>query len=135
MKEFHTEAKIDKLDEVIGFIDAELETHDCPMKVQMQIDVAVEELFVNICHYAYSPDVGEAVIGIEIAEDPARAEITFKDSGVPYDPTAKEDPDVSLSAEEREVGGLGIYMVKKSMDKMVYSYDNGFNNLRIIKKF
>ena len=95
--------------------------------------VAVEELFVNIAHYAYSPGTGSATIGVEILKDPAAIAITFTDRGKPFDPLAKEDPDITLSAEERQIGGLGIYMVKKSMDEVVYEYKDGQNILRIKK--
>ena len=127
------EAKLENLEEVLGFVDAELEKVDCPMKAQMQIDIAVEEIFVNIARYAYAPGEGYAVIGV-LAE-PGRAEITFADNGMPYDPLAREDPDVSLSAEEREIGGLGIYMVKKTMDVMRYEYSDGQNLLTLVKTF
>ena len=133
MKNLIVEAKTDNLDEVTAFIDTELEEHDCSMKVQMRIDVAVEELFVNIAHYAYEPETGMAEIRIDFKNDPAAVVITFIDSGVPYDPLAKEDPDVSLSLEERKIGGLGIFMVKKSMDDMKYEYKDGKNVLTIVK--
>ena len=99
----------------------------------MQVDVAVEELFVNIAHYAYAPDTGSATIRVAPRQDPKGVAITFVDRGVPYDPLAKEDPDVTLSAEERQIGGLGIYMVKKSMDDMQYEYRDGQNVLTIVK--
>ena len=104
------------------------------MKAQMQIDVAVEELFVNIASYAYQPGVGSATVRLETEQEPLTVAITFIDRGVPYDPLAKADPDVTLSAEEREIGGLGIYMVKKSMDGMAYQYKDGQNILTIRKK-
>jgi len=132
VSELNIEARIDNLDQVMAFIDGELEKALCPMKAQMQIDVAVEEVFVNIASYAYE-DVGNALIRLELKDDPARVEITFTDSGVPYDPTKKEDPDVTLSIEEREIGGLGIFMVKKSMDEMAYEYRDGCNILTITK--
>ena len=133
MKNLIIEAKVENLDDVTAFIDAELEAHDCPMKTQMRIDVAVEELFVNIAHYAYEPEVGMAEIRIDFNNDPDAAVITFIDSGVPYDPLAKEDPDVTLSLDQRKIGGLGIFMVKKSMDDMQYEYKDGHNILTIVK--
>lgn len=132
MSKLEIEAKVDNLNEVIAFIDEQLEAADCPMKTQMQIDIAVEELFVNIAHYAYAPNVGQAVITAVLSPD-RKMSITFEDSGMPYDPLAKEDPDITLSAEEREIGGLGIYMVKKSMDDMYYEYRDGKNILTIVK--
>ena len=104
------------------------------VKVQMQLDVAVEELYVNIAHYAYAPGTGEATVSIDITQDPLNVTITFKDSGIPFDPTAKADPDVTLSAQERQIGGLGIYMAKKGTDVMKYEYKDGQNILSISKK-
>ena len=103
------------------------------MKTQLQVDVAIDELFGNIAHYAYNPEVGAATVRVEVTEDPLSVVITFIDNGVPYDPLAKADPDITLSAEERQIGGLGIYMVKKSMDDISYQYKNGQNILRIKK--
>ena len=133
MKELVIDAKIENLDDVLGFIDGELEMAECPMKTQMQLDVAVEEIFVNIANYSYTPEIGEATISIEVQDSPKKVVITFKDSGIPFDPTAKEDPDITLSAQERQVGGLGIFMVKKSMDTMKYEYTEGQNVLEITK--
>lgn len=133
MKNLTIEALTDNLQAVLDFVDTELEGADCPMKTQMQIDVAVEELFVNVAHYAYTPATGEARIDIEITEDPKKVMITITDSGIPFDPTAKTDPDVTLSAQERQIGGLGIYMVKKSMDSMDYRYEDGKNIVSITK--
>ena len=134
MKELTIEAAIDRLDEVLAFVDAELETLDCPMKVQMQIDVAVEEIFVNIASYAYEPGSGDALIRLETDPEKRFVAVTFIDSGVPYDPLQKEDPDVTLPAEERSIGGLGVFMVKKSMDDVSYRYEDGHNVLRIEKR-
>ncbi|MBQ3449138.1 MAG: ATP-binding protein [Synergistaceae bacterium] len=133
MKELTLDADVKNLDEVLAFVDEQLEVHDCSPKIQMQIDVAVEELFVNIALYAYNPETGPATVRVEIQENPLSVIITFIDNGVPYDPLAKPDPDVTLSAEEREIGGLGIYMVKKSMDNIEYEYKDGKNILKIQK--
>ena len=132
MKELVLDATTENLDTVISFVTEQLEAVDCPMKAQMQLEIAVEELFVNIAHYAYAPETGSATIRTEITAD--TAEITFIDSGVQYDPLAKPDPDVTLSAAERQIGGLGIFMVKKSMDDMRYEYTDGKNILTIVKK-
>ena len=127
-------AKIENLQNVLDFIDGELESADCGMKIQMQIDVAVEELYVNVAHYAYTPEVGMVTVSIDFEGEPKQAVITLTDSGKPFDPTAKEDPDVTLSAQERQIGGLGIYMVKKSMDGMKYRREDGKNILTINKQ-
>jgi len=132
MARLDIKAETDSLDKVTEFIDEQLEAADCSMKAQMQIELAVEEIFVNIAHYAYTPNIGMAGITVETQGDSVL--ITFEDSGVPYDPLAKEDPDVTLSAQDRSVGGLGIFMVKKSMDDVRYAYIDGKNILTLEKK-
>ena len=133
MKELNIAATVENIETVTDFVNEQLEALDCPMKVQMQIDIAIDELFGNIAHYAYNPEIGKATVRVEVTEDPLAVVITFIDNGVPYDPLAKADPDTTLSAEEREIGGLGIYMVKKSMDDITYEYRDGQNILAIKK--
>lgn len=133
MKELTLDATVENISTVTAFVDEELEKIDCPMKAQMQIDIAIDELFSNIAHYAYHPPVGPATVKIEVIEEPMSVVITFIDGGTPYNPLEKEDPDITLSAEEREIGGLGIFMVKKSMDSIDYEYKDGQNILRIKK--
>lgn len=131
MKHLTLEARLENLDQVLDCLNEILEEADCPMKQQTQLDIAVEEIFVNIAHYAYTPDIGMAEIEMEIEKDPASIVITFSDSGKPYNPLEKEDPDVTLPLEKRQIGGLGIYMVKKSMDDMTYVHRDGKNVLTI----
>ena len=133
MKELTVEAKTTNIEAVTDFVNEQLEALDCPMKAQMQIDIAIDELFGNIAHYAYNPEIGQVTVRVEVIEEPLSVVITFIDNGVPYDPLAKADPDTTLSAEEREIGGLGIYMVKKSMDDITYEYRDGQNILAIKK--
>ena len=133
MKELNIAATVENIEAVTNFVNEQLEALDCPMKAQMQIDIAIDELFGNIAHYAYNPEIGKATVRVEVIEDPLAVTITFIDNGVPYDPLAKADPDTTLSAEEREIGGLGIYMVKKSMDDITYEYKDGQNILAIKK--
>ena len=133
MAERTFDAVLDQLDDVLAFVDEQLDLIDCPMKSRMQVQIAAEEIFVNIASYAYQPGTGKADILVETAKDPRSVTITFKDRGIPYDPLAKEDPDISLSAEDRPIGGLGIFMTKKSMDEMKYEYRDGQNVLTIRK--
>ena len=133
MKELDIEALVDNLDAVLQFIDTELEEAGCPMKIQMQIDLAAEEIFVNIANYAYDPETGPATVRVEVDPDCSAVRITFIDHGVPYDPLAKADPDVTLPTEQREIGGLGIFLVKKTMDDIRYEYINGSNILTMKK--
>lgn len=135
MRELDIDAKVNNLSSVLEFVDRELESLDCSFKVQTQLDVAVEEIFVNIASYAYEDGNGKAHISIETAEDGSSVSITFTDSGIPYDPLKREDPDITLSAEERGIGGLGIFMVKKSMDEVSYEYKDCKNRLTIKKSF
>ena len=133
--ELTLEATVDSLPQVMGFLEQHLEEADCPMKAQMQLAVAAEEIYVNIAHYAYAPGTGAATVRVEITDDPAAAAITFIDRGIPFDPLAKPDPDVTLSAEERGIGGLGIYMTKKTMDDVRYERVDGQNILTLTKRF
>ena len=133
MKELTIAATVENIETVTDFVNEQLEALDCPIRAQMQIAIAIDELFGNIAHYAYNPEIGKATVRVEVIEDPLAVTITFIDNGVPYNPLEKEDPDTSLSAEEREIGGLGIYVVKKSMDDITYEYKDGQNILAIKK--
>lgn len=138
-RELTVEASTDNLARVLAFLDERLEELDCGMKAQMQIDIALEEIFVNVAQYAYAhlapQDPSEKLVSIQLedSEDPRSIEITIRDRGIPFDPLAKEDPDTTLSAEERRIGGLGIFMAKKSMDSMHYEYRDGQNILTFRK--
>ena len=134
MKEMTFDARLSNLDAVQEFVHTELDLTDCSMKASMQIDMAVEELFVNIAHYAYGEGKGTAVIRCGMNEADGAFEITLSDSGIPYNPLAKEDADTTLSAEERQIGGLGILMVKRTMDIFRYRYEDGRNITTIGKK-
>lgn len=137
MESLQIKAAIKNLDRVLDFVNAELERMGCSIKEQIQIDMAVEELFVNIAHYAYEGRTGDAVICAGPERDSGEdgvLRITLQDWGIPFDPLEKKDPDISLSVEEREIGGLGIFMAKKVMDRMEYRYENGQNILTMLKK-
>ena len=133
MKEMTLPAVVENIAQVTDFVNAQLEEIGCPMKAQVQIDIAIDELFGNIAQYAYNPATGPATVRVEVSDAPISVTITFMDHGVPYDPLQKEDPDITLSAEERGSGGLGIFMVKKTMDEITYEYKDGQNILRIRK--
>ena len=133
MKDLTIAATVENIEVVTDFVGEQLEAYDCPMKVQMQINIAIDELFSNIAHYAYNPETGDATVRVEVIEDPLSVTITFMDKGIPYDPLKKEDPNITLSAEERQIGGLGIFMVKKTMDDITYEYKDGQNILKIKK--
>lgn len=135
MKDITVDATVENLEVVQNFVSQELEEQGCSMKVMMQIEIAVEEIYVNIVHYAYNPEVGKATIRCEVTDNPMQVIIQFLDSGMPFDPLAKADPDITLSAEERGIGGLGIFMVKQSMDEVNYEYVEGKNVLTIKKTF
>ena len=134
MKELTIDATVENIAVVTAFVDGQLERLGCPVKTQMQVDVAVDELFGNIANYAYTPRIGAATVRVEVIEKPLAVVLTFIDNGVPYDPLAQEEPDITLSAEDRPIGGLGIYMVKKTMDDITYEYRDGQNILKIRKE-
>ena len=133
MKELKVKADRKNLLKVQTFIDGQLESAGCSMATQLAIDVAVEEMFVNIASYAYDGKTGTVTVRIAIHKEPLSAEIIFIDSGNRYDPLAKPDPDITLSAKERRKGGLGIFMVKNTMDDMKYEYKDGKNVLTLMK--
>ena len=132
MKEITLEAAINNIRKVTDWVDAELESLGCPPKTMMQIDVAIDELFTNIASYAYPQGTGAAVIRFEHGD--GMVSITFEDEGIPYDPLQKPDPDVTLSAKERKVGGLGVFLVKNLMDSMEYQRKDGRNVVTIRKR-
>ncbi len=124
-------AKTEQLDDAIAFVEAELEKIDCPMKSVMQITVCVEEMFVNVASYAYEGQPGEIELSVDDTNDTVT--LTLTDEGIPFDPLAKEDPDITLSADERSIGGLGIFMVKKSMNEVRYERKNNRNIFTMVK--
>lgn len=127
-------AEPEQLEPVQRFVEEQIERYDCSARVRFQLDVAVEEIFINIAKYAYRPgQAGQAAVRCCVGGDPLQVTIQFQDQGVPFNPLAKEDADISLSAQERQIGGLGILMVKKSMDAVRYSYEDGKNILTIQK--
>ena len=135
MKELTVEAAVENIEVVTLFVNEELEKMECPLKVQTQIDIAIDELFGNIARYAYSPDIGKATVRLEVEDDPLAVVITFMDKGRRFNPLQQAEPDTRLSALDREIGGLGIFLVKKTMDFVEYEYKNEQNILRIKKKF
>ncbi len=132
--EWKGEAAPGNLDAVQAFVEERLEAAGVPMKTRLQLAVAVEEVFVNIAYYAYAPGTGEAAVAVTVSDAPAAVTISFSDRGRPYDPLAKTDPDVTLGAEEREIGGLGIFMTKKLTDGLSYEYRDGQNVLTLRKR-
>lgn len=135
MKSITLPATIDSINNATDFINEVLEEADCPMRTKIQLDIALDELMSNVARYAYPQGEGDITVSVEILETPKRVVLTLIDSGIPYDPLKKDDPDVSLSAEEREIGGLGIYIVKESMDDLQYEYKNNQNIVTIVKRF
>ena len=133
MKEITLKAVTGNIPQVIAFVEEQLETVACPLRAQMQIDVAVDELFSNISRYAYTPETGEATVRFEYDEKEKAVHITFIDSGVPFNPLERSAPDTHIPLERRSIGGLGIHLVRKTMDGMEYEYKDGKNILTIRK--
>lgn len=125
----------DNLDDVLAFVTDHLHQVGCPHKAEMQIILAADEIFTNIASYAYQPSIGKVRIILEDIGDPAGIRMIFIDQGIPYNPLEKEDPDITLPVEERPVGGLGIFLVKKKMDAMEYRYEDGSNILTMTEYF
>lgn len=124
-------ADVDELSNVMGWVEHELEDTDCSGKMRMQISVCVEEIFINIAQYAYESPGGE--VSLELLNESGILLLRFSDSGRPFDPLSNQEPDIKMQAEERPIGGLGIHIVKKMMDEVNYSFENGKNILTMKK--
>ena len=135
MEKITVDATVENLQTVIDFATEQLEMRDCPMKTSMQLELVIEEIFVNIASYAYHPEIGAATFCMEFEENPAAVKMTFLDKGKPYNPLEKDDPDTTLDIDERDVGGLGIFLVKNNVDEISYEYADGKNILRMKKFF
>lgn len=137
MKELKIEATIDNLAQVFKFLADSMENCDCDPKVKRQIKLCVEELFVNIAHYAYNPDVGIAKISIDTVQSPdgkPKMVISFADEGRPYDPLSLPEPDIDAELDDRQIGGLGVFLVRTTMDNVGYEHKDGQNILTIEKE-
>lgn len=136
-KELTVDATLAHLDEVMGFVEDSLNRTSCSMKLTMQVVLCIEELFVNVASYAYEEPNGSCTIYLETQHTDTDGTVVIEiiDSGKPFNPLEKEDPDITLSADERKIGGLGIFMVKKSMDKVIYNYKDEKNMLRLEKSW
>lgn len=133
MKEICLKATLENLDTVNAFVEEALEEVQCPPRAAMKIMVALEELYVNIAHYAYADGNGDAAVQVDA--QPGKAQIRLLDSGKAYNPMENPEPDLTLSAEDRPIGGLGIFMVKKNMDVFTYERVNGQNVVLIEKRW
>lgn len=133
MREMTIDATVKNIPVVTEFVNERLKELHCPLKAMMQIDIAIDELFGNISNYAYKPDVGPATVRVEVENNPVAVIITFIDGGRQFDPLSTDDPDTTLPASERRIGGLGLYLVRKTMDEITYEYRGGKNILRIRK--
>ena len=123
-----------QLHSVLSFLEEELEKHGAGLKVVQQLDLALEEAFINVAKYAYEgKPVGSASVSLSFEDD--EVTICLKDTGMEFDPTAKEDPDTNAKMEDRQIGGLGIYMIKKMVDSFEYERVNGYNVLTMKKKY
>ena len=135
MKELTIAASVKNLDAVTDFVNEQLELMECPMKIQMKIAIVIDEVFSNIAQYAYPNGTGDVTIRVDSLDHSAGMSMTFIDRGLYYNPLQKEDPDITLDANERQIGGLGIFMVKKLMDDVRYEYKNEENILTLLKYF
>ena len=127
-------AKIEVLDDVLSFVEETLDSYGCLMKIQTSICVAIEEVFVNVANYAYPKSEGDVKVTVQFNKENRNVTFRIIDKGIPFNPLDKPDPDTTLSIEEREIGGLGIYITKKTMDEVNYTYENNENILTMIKK-
>lgn len=136
MKELKVEADIKLLDELFAFINEVISPYNCPTEIQFQLEVALEEIYVNIAYYAYPNTIGDTILRCDVKCEegkPPLLIIDIIDHGTPYNPLEEKNPDITLGFEEREIGGLGIFLVKDSMDNVSYRYEDNFNIFTIEK--
>lgn len=133
MQKLEVEAKMEYFSQVTQMVEEMLSEYACSPKILMQIQIALEEIFVNVAHYAYQTDEKPLTVQCEVCGEPPQLSVEFTDSGIPYNPLKRKEPNLTESAEERKIGGLGIYMVKQYMDEMTYAYKDGKNVLCIRK--
>ncbi|HBU12909.1 MAG TPA: ATP-binding protein [Clostridiales bacterium] len=134
MNEKQFAAEAENLAEVMTYVQDGLKEAGCPPQTLRQILLAVEEIFVNIAHYAYRGEKGFVTVKYARLDSPARYALWFCDAGVPFDPTARDAPDISTDLRNRQIGGLGIFLVREMMDKMTYTRENGRNIIYIEKQ-
>ncbi len=127
-------ATVENIGKITAFVEGRMEEKDCPLKQIMQVSMAVDEVMANVAMYAYAPGTGDVTVAVDFDDGSRTVSITFIDRGVAFDPLAKEDPDVTLPAEQRKIGGLGIFLVKKTMDDVAYRREGDKNILCIKKK-
>lgn len=135
-KELEVEATLDNLATVLRFVEAEAEKAGCPKKETKQLAVAIEELYVNVASYAYAPATGICIVKLQTSAESETGgwiRILLKDHGKKFNPLLQEAPDITLSADDRPVGGLGILMVKELVDRLEYMHENGENILSVEK--
>ena len=134
-KTFTVPASLQNLAAVASFVEGELQQHNCSGKIITKINIAVDEIASNIIKYAYVDLSGDIMVAVDVNEDEKIIRLTFTDGGVKFNPLELKEPDVTLSAEERKIGGLGFFIVKKYMDEITYSYEDGKNILTLIKSY
>ncbi len=134
MKTIHVDSTTDNLSSVMGFINSELDELGCPERIRAQIKLAIDELFGNICFYAYDSAPGPVTITLESESDPPAVIISLTDRGKPYNPLEADEPDLELSGEDRPIGGLGIFLVQSTMDDLNYEYKEN-QNMVTLKKY
>ncbi len=134
MREITVNASVDEIKSVTDFVNSQLAELGCTERIRIQVDIAIDEIFGNIVRYAYNPEHGSATVRVDVEEDPLSVIVAFIDKGIPFDPLRSKEPDVTLQAKERPIGGLGLFIVKKTMDGISYDYKDGQNILTIRKR-
>ena len=122
-------AKAAELSKVLAFVIGEAKKAGLPPNRLPYLEFALEEVFTNICQYAYEVPPGEVRIGVEDAEEVFR--VMFADTGQPFDPLKRETPDTTLGLEQRQEGGLGIFLTMRLMHEISYMREHGCNILRL----
>ncbi|MGN0093066.1 MAG: ATP-binding protein [Methanobrevibacter sp.] len=135
MEEIIIKADKSNLESILSKIEKSLSNYEISIKSKLQLEIAIEEIFVNISNYAYGDGIGDVRIEYFIDENPLSINIRFIDEGFEFNPLEVSSPDTSLSAEDRDIGGLGLVLVRKNIDSISYEYKDNQNILTIKKLF
>lgn len=132
-RKMELEARSENLYTLLDSLEEALKAVGCPQETVLAVAISAEEIFTNIVSYAYPGGTG--MVTAELYTEDGRAKIRFTDAGTPFNPLTEKKPDLGAAAEEREPGGLGIYLVRAMMDQVEYSREDGRNHLTMIKNW
>ena len=126
--------EIQEIENVYSFISRFFSDCEIDISIENLFKMAVDEILSNIVYYGFEESQEGAIVVVSIQIDSNAVSITFRDNGKPFDPLSIEEPDISLGIDERQMGGLGIHIIKNSFNEVHYSFENGYNVLTLKKR-